>query len=390
MLLRDYIKIFGTLFYGSSEAVAGAWSGLSEEDRGSFLKRASREGASPVVYRQLFLAGVREGLEELQRLNLHYSSKAMRHQCELMRFTKLLEGEKIRYALLKGTDLAFRVYPSPALRPFSDWDILFHPEDIRRALQLIERDGWIPIAPFPKENEDPTHFHYPLCHRKGIALEPHWTLPMFDGCTPEQIWKFLQPGKEGSSRYLLDPALNLLLLTRHAAEDFYNTMTVSKLLLDAAFLLQAGGLEWSRCRQVAEELHQPYSGDLLGAFPDFFPPEVIQAMAPDADRAKAYREIYENRHILADKTHEDWQLSSDRAFTAKWLKQRLRLCSFAVIRQKHHLPENAIFRTAWYFCGEVLGKVFRSARHFSQDNSQLKRYFDNIEIAEGRKSEAGK
>lgn len=385
MQLSDYVKILGTLFYGKSEEVSVIWSGLSPEERESFLKRARKEGASPVVYRQLYLAGVRDGLEELQKLNLHYSSCAMQHQFELSRFCKLLETEKIRYALLKGTDLAFRVYPSPAMRPFGDWDMLFHLEDIRRALKLIEHDGWIPSTPFPKDDEDPMHFHYPLCQRKGVALEPHWTLPMFDGCTPEHIWQFLCPQKEGSYRYILEPALNLLLLTRHAAEDFYQTMAVSKLLLDAAFILRYEDIDWARCRQIAEELHQPYSGDLLGAFPEFFPVELLQQADADEKRALAYREIFEKRGELAGKSHEDLQLSSGRAFTAKWLKMRLKLCSFAIIRQKYHLPEKAIFRTGWFFLKEVFGKLCRSVHHYSKNNSKLKSYFENIKIAEGRK-----
>lgn len=390
MELQKYISLLSILVYGNSCEVSGAWAGLSAEERGNFLERVRLEDASPMVYRQLYLSGIRDGLEELQQLNLQYTGNMMKHQCELARFCKLLEAEKIRYALLKGTDLAFRIYPSPVLRPFGDWDILFHPEDIRRALQLIEQDGWVPVTPFPKENDDPRHFHYSLCQRNEMSLEPHWTLPMFEGCTPEQIWQFIHPQTAEGSRYLLEPALNLLLLTRHAAEDFYNTMTISKLLLDAAVMLQHDEIDWRRCRQVAEELHQPYSGDLLGAFPDFFPPEILLSMAPDAVRAKAYREIFENREDLSEKNHEDWELSCGKAFTWEWLCRRLRLCSFSTIRQKYHLPKRAVFRISGYFFGELFGKLLRSARHFTRDNSQLRRQFENMEIAEGRLQEAQK
>jgi hypothetical protein len=46
---------------------------------------------------------------------------------------------------IKGVDLAFAVYPSPACRPMTDVDVLVSPENFEGAAAVLEREGYAPM-----------------------------------------------------------------------------------------------------------------------------------------------------------------------------------------------------------------------------------------------------
>lgn len=381
--ISEYIRLLQVLFYKGKEEIASEWQGFSAEKREQFLLRAKKELALPFVYHQLYQVELENELGKNLCLECRqYGKNAFRHQLALQQFITFLEKHSIRFALLKGTDLAFRVYPSPMLRSFGDWDILIHFEDIKRAIGLLLQDGWNSSQPIPHER--PTHYHYPCLRKEGIRLELHWNLPKFEGCTPEQIWRHIHPLRtEGGFQCVLEPEMNLLLLARHASEGHYQVMSLSKLLLDAGQILAHDKVDWEHCKEICEELHQPYPGNLLGAFPDFFQPEDIVAMRCDETCTHAYREIFENREHTSRSSTIDWMMNNG-SFSWKWVRENWRKVLVPTIEKRYAIPENAS-RLRYCWCGAryLSSTAFRVLRHFLVGNKAIQSQEERIAIAEG-------
>ncbi len=381
MDLHEFTRFLGTLFYGASEEVVSLWKELDDDVREEFLKVCKREGTMPFVYRKLYDAGLRDGLEKLEAQNVRQNAFAIGNQMKFGSFCALLDGHGIRYVPIKGIDLAFRIYPSPALRSFCDWDVLIHWEDFFKAVRILLDNGWT-----TDEEPLPEHFHYSIMRKDGICLEPHWMLPGFNGATPAQIWQFIHPAKEGACRHILEPALNMLLLTRHASRGFYTVMPLSRMLLDAAYIIQSDGFDWQKCRELSDALNLPCSADLLAAFHEFFPKSVIDDMHADADRVDAYRKVFEQRDEMAPRSNRD-NLVFNHAnhFSLAWICSKIKVkCSGKLMRKVHHLPPKGHnFKVLGYMLKTLLDNALHCVRFQFKRNPAVLDYAELIKKAEG-------
>jgi hypothetical protein len=70
---------------------------------------------------------------------------------------------------IKGVDLAFEAFPSPACRPMTDIDILVSPDNYRAAQDLLQREGF---SPGPRE---PRWWPGRTFGRQGEAVDLHWS-----------------------------------------------------------------------------------------------------------------------------------------------------------------------------------------------------------------------
>ncbi len=384
MELHRFTSLLGVLFYGTPEECASKWLQLNDVERNSFIKACNGEGTVPFIYRRLYEAGVRDGLDDMKMQSAKQNSFAISQNQKIERLCAFLDGHGIRYALIKGLDLAFSVYPSPALRTFCDWDILFHHDDIDTAVRLLLENGWTSDDAIPKSI--PEHYHYPVLFKNGIPMEPHWTLPKFDGCTPAEIWQFIHPATDGAGRHLLEPELNILLLTRHASEHFYTIMPLSRMLLDAAYIINTDNFDWRKSDAIADALHQPRPADLLAAFSDFFPKRILEEMSSEPSRSEAFRSIFEQRDAMAANfKNEEMLLNSDAAFSKSWLLRRLGLCSFQYVRMKHGLPKQGQnLKVFAYTVSDFFGKVGRCFSFLFKRNSAVNNYMDAIKKAEAK------
>jgi hypothetical protein len=70
---------------------------------------------------------------------------------------------------IKGVDLAFAVYPSPACRPMTDVDILVSPDDFETAGAVLAREGFVPMPA--------TRPWWPsrTFSRPGETVDLHWS-----------------------------------------------------------------------------------------------------------------------------------------------------------------------------------------------------------------------
>ncbi len=81
-------------------------------------------------------------LATLQRLSHREAGRSLLQEHELQRVDAALRQSGLRCVALKGTPLAYSIYPSPALRPRADIDLLFAESDIAAARECLIHLGY--------------------------------------------------------------------------------------------------------------------------------------------------------------------------------------------------------------------------------------------------------
>ena len=108
------------------------------------LELATNHHVLPLVYRAL-KAGPSIPPEVLSQLHVAHLSIAaynFRAQALLHRLQQLMDANGIQLIPIKGPALATLAYGDVALRQFEDLDLIVRREDLLRAVELLERDGW--------------------------------------------------------------------------------------------------------------------------------------------------------------------------------------------------------------------------------------------------------
>lgn len=378
----EFARILGELFFGEdAEGIGRLWLGHSKEERREFFQRIRREGFMAFCARRLVKSRVlsKEDVARLRDENEGYMRKNMLDEVALKQLYDEFEAGGIRFCPIKGIDLAYRVYPVASLRRYDDWDILFHPDDFKRALDFLRGRGWLEL----RHGDVETDHHSSPMKKDDFILEPHRTLACFPGTDPRKIWKYVFPVSAGGCRHVLSPEMNILQMARHASEFKYREIAVSKLLLDAGMLLMAEDVDWGRVREISVELGQPYAGDLFGAFPEFFPAEIVAQMAPDPDRVSAYREIFLRRGEFLMVGDAELMMESENRFSKGWFR-----CVFGVfhpknIRHAYNLPEKGDWRGLLKgYWTEVCQKFKRFFRYAHHKTPGLREYLATIRRAE--------
>lgn len=372
----------GRLFYEPPQTV---WDELPTErgdsmkagelTREEFLEQAEPFLAEEFLYYRLKDQLPAPYLEKFKQSFLSAFGSSVQTEIPLQALYRLFEENSIRFAPIKGIDLAWRIYPSPALRRFSDWDILFHPEDCQRATELLFANGWTSphFSPDP-----PIHHHYAPFYRGRIMLEPHRALSRLTEIEPAEVWEEIHP--VSGTRHALSPELYAFLLERHACADGFRVRHV-RYLLDAAFLMVKTPIQWDRVRHLARRWHLPYPGNFFGAYAAFFPKEILTAMNPDPVRAEAYRQLIRLPDQFGTLKREEW--SMQRYFSVKWVRHHLGRLSPRGIRNYYNLPAHGAY-------GRLIGGYFRIIRQYAGFcfhrfalRRSVKRYQDLLKLAEG-------
>ncbi len=143
--------------------------------------QAEVHGVAPLLDYHLRRAGV--AVPHAVRREL--SALSIRHRLASETRTRVLHdilacyrAAGIRVLMLKGAALAYLLYPTPALRPMRDVDLLVGEADLARAQQLLATLGF--DAPGPSGGSGPAHRHLPSATlaRDGftITVEVHHNL----------------------------------------------------------------------------------------------------------------------------------------------------------------------------------------------------------------------
>ncbi len=335
--MTEYLALLGRLFYSPKGELREYWQTLPQVEREEFLKTLVLEDAGSLALYRLGPQLIPDAMAcEMEETRLVLLSNSIKQETAFRQVFQLFETNGLRYAPIKGIDLAYRIYPSPSLRPFGDWDFLFPRQEMEQVYDCLRKDGWRELLEHSKEAG---HHHFPPLVKDGFWLEPHWTLPCCEKSNADLLWENMTPQSPGSFHYLLSPELNLLLVARHAASSSYRGTRVTKMLLDAAFLIEKEGVDWEKCRRFCKEFDQPYPGSLFGAFPEFFPAEEIARMKPDVELGPVYRKIFETRRSMTKESFEEIVMLDERRFSFAWMKKHLSTFLHPQsIRFKYSLP----------------------------------------------------
>lgn len=374
------IAFLGRSLYGNEPATSP--HGGSAEDRRAprppapderILALAEREGLQALFYWLLHDAFPKQAV----RFQAHYQAKsawALKQEHHRNRLFRLLEDARIPFLPIKGADLAWRVYPLPALRWSCDWDVLVRKKDMRAFCDLLERDGW--ICPVDSLSDH----HLGLRRKKDLALEPHFLLPNLELADEDFVWTNSSPAEPDSSRRTLNPELNLIMLFQHDAINRYQTSNLVKLLLDVFFLLKRDPPDWEKVARLCIELKVPHPGLLLHAFPEFFPERLRPAIPPSGEVVSALRRILLTRHDFHERQNEIEMHESP--LRRAWWKRRLQRLSDENLRWKYGLPANC-GRRALLLCRlkDVAAKArFFVAHLFRAPEPELKRHLQDTDL----------
>ena len=244
------------------------------------------------------------------------------------RLAGIFEKAGVRFAPIKGADIAANYYPDPALRIRCDLDVLVHPDDLETAERLARADNWRQIAAYEHG------YHRPVLVRQNVHLELHFNLPRIDGERLGYIWEQLipEPGTQSSCR--LPPELTALLVFHHARLHQWLTGTVA--LADLGFMLaKVKKLDWARVDELADRLGIAAPQVFFHAFSGFFPAKFMPEGPPPEEILRAIRTAV-HAHLNVDE-HRELVMGLDR-FSPAWWRNRLKGFRPSVVRYTYHLP----------------------------------------------------
>ena len=173
---------------------------------------------------------------------------------------------------------------------------------------------------------------------------------------------------------------------RHAAGDSYYHAQLPKLLADAAVVMQKETIDFEKLRSLAARWRLPYPGDLLAAFPEFFPSSEIAKFGADPQKTAEFRQIFELRGETGRPSTVALTLSRfemQEQMTARVLNHIFSLKPYK-IRCIFHLPKHGAWgRVAWAYVRYFLTRTWRVlAIACLPKKSKQKKYLSLVEKIE--------
>ena len=378
------LRFLGSCVYGDAAAF---YDGLNEAERAELDAQGRASGMTAWLYRYLNSALPEEKKKIYRKIYQNRQIEARLGARELKRLYGVFAAHGLRFVPIKGADLAYRLYPDVAFRVFSDWDIWFHPDDCERALAVLAEDGWEVPEKYSKDHEavrSSGAHHFSVHVRGQYIIEPHFILPNFEGIAPNEMWNHTLDDPGGDGQRVLSPEMNLLMLTRHAASGSYFHVPIPKLLTDAAMVMQKEKVNFDELRELANCWNLPYPGDLLAAFPEFFPSDVIAEFKADMKRAEAFRHIFEFQSRLGEQKGEALLLSryEARGQIVGGVMKRIKAHPPNKIRLMYHLPDHGAWgRVLWAYVCWFSTRTWMG-RAWIQRNPDLLAYAHAVETVE--------
>lgn len=349
------LKLLRESVYGD---IRSFWQNeCTAEDRDRICNYANGIMLAPYLYRYLHDLLPADHKNTFRQHYTTNSLRAIKYQKALNELCQLFEQNQIRFCVLKGGDFAFNYYPDPAMRYFCDLDIWIHPDDCTKMLPLLRDNGW--QAPYLRVEQVDEHFHYSPHKKDGIVMEPHWSLSSFIGRNPVILWQeFLTVDTPWQYRYKMSPEVKLLSLCRHFATEEYRHMPLCKFLLDAAWILKKETVDWEKLRLLSASFQFESCNDLLGSQDEFFPQEIIDAIAPDPEMSGVFRKLFELQEQLPAIDLVEIRVRANKIFSKIWFMTIVHAFSPIVIRRKHKLPEQGqVFRLLCATIHDIIVKI---------------------------------
>jgi hypothetical protein len=221
---------------------------------------AEYHGLAPILHNTLVRPCAEPVPEYVaSRLRDCYRESAKRNfilTTQLLDLLRAFATEGIAVVPVKGPALAESLYRDPALRPFSDLDILVRPRDVPAALRLLSREGYS-LASHMARVPTPTLLNLNfelLLHRKQRApVDLQWKVGLADYpfcIDPEMLWRSLTRCQiAGSEAASLSAEALMLFLCVHGAKHAWSRL---QWLGDVARLVRAQP-DWESTMKFAAE-----------------------------------------------------------------------------------------------------------------------------------------
>jgi len=307
---------------------------------------------------------------------------SLKNKVALKSLYQLFEEKKIRFAPIKGADLAWRCYPSAALRSFCDWDILIHPDDCLRALEELANAGWKVLD---KLNVNTPHHHFAVHEKDGFFLEPHRSFSQINGVAASELWQEIKPVQGDSMQHELSAELNIIQLVRHFSENNYLHQPQMKFLNDAAALISKSEINWHKVRKLAEKWQLPYPGDVLCVWNGFFPESVVEQIAPDAEKLAGYRKVFEMQSAVKGTAPGEWAMVRSKESKLTFARKSLKHMTPAAMSEKYNLSNwRFLLLMPGLYIWDLTVKFFRFCKYIIKPDLNMHRYQQMIDKLECR------
>lgn len=170
------------VFLGTEEPTSLEARLVQGLDWDKLLVLANRHGVMPLLYRCIIQNCPQAVPQEWRRrLMLRYMQNAARNikmTKELFWILDLFEAHGIHAIPFKGPALGMQAYGDITLRSCMDLDILVHKEDVLKAKEVLQREGYRPeilLNPRQEELFLRSECEYTLCNDlRQVRVEVHW------------------------------------------------------------------------------------------------------------------------------------------------------------------------------------------------------------------------
>ena len=265
--LEDLKAVLLDLLSTERHVATARVSSLTEEEWSVLLSMARQHRLAPLLNWRLAheKADVAVPGDVGEALAGSFKTSALRAlviQRELVRLRRILGEAGIPCVALKGADLAFSVYPHPALRPLRDLDVLVAKERALDAYQALIAGGYRRLAAYPGDPQASIAVgkHLPALRSASGQLLVELHVRLIDP-DPARVTAFDESGlwgrltertAAGASISYLSATDLLLHLAVHAVYDhrFINGPLV---ISDVSFLVRGTQIDWPLFWRLADE-----------------------------------------------------------------------------------------------------------------------------------------
>lgn len=265
-----------------------------------------------LLARRLRMAGLEAPPEITARLRRHAMIVARRGLAGRAILSSALRATGRPMMLLKGVDLAERLYGNLGVRPMCDIDFLVHEHDIAAFDAHFRANGY---APTPRPHEvlvrSRRHHHALYSHAdpQSLPLELHWRLAndaRYDSIDVAGIWARAQPHASLAGALIMAPDDLFLYLCLHLKQHGFDTPLTQ--IWDLAEMLNAPAVafDWPTIWRRAADWHLTRTAEIalflvhsaLGV-----PTMQISDWTPDAELARHLPDVLAQlgRHPTSDR-----------------------------------------------------------------------------------------
>ena len=248
-----------------SKPVGGISESHPQLDWDYIVKLARRHKVLPLLYASLRKRGLVEQLpaavqDDLRAKYLRIAADNMRFEQRLIEIVVLLAEQGVPAVPFKGPVLARCLYGDPALRQYSDMDILVPADKVARAFEIIQPVGYRPKRLHLTKDQLKRFVNFTksfdfLDDRGQVELDLHWRLSMHTG----RVYNFefcrerlTTVSFERGTLPCLSPEDMVVFLCVHGTS--HNWANADTVLSVAEYIGQYPNLDWALIVKLADKL----------------------------------------------------------------------------------------------------------------------------------------